>query len=73
MANQSQISLRNEFDSKIKDGLGPEISLDNFPDINLEDTPLYKMTDYDNTDVKGDLVGNTEDDEDPDMANGLDR
>ena len=41
--NQSHIWLRKKFDSIIKDRYGPDISPDNFPDINLEGTPLYDM------------------------------
>ena len=42
-SNQSHILLSNEFDNSIRDKLGPYISPDNFPDVNLEDTPLYEM------------------------------
>ena len=52
---------------------GPDISPDYFPDVNLEDTPLYEMYEDDTTDVGGGLAVNTEDDEGPDMATGLDR
>ena len=41
--NQTRILLRKEFDSNIKDRFGPDISPDDFPDVNLEDTPLYEM------------------------------
>ena len=69
--NQDHISLRKEFDSKIKDRFGPDISPDNFPDINLEDTRLYEMYEYDTTDVECGLAGNTEDEENPAMSTVL--
>ena len=50
-----------------------EISPDNFPDVNLEDTPLYEMYEDDKTDAKGSMAGNTEDDEETVMSTGLDR
>ena len=40
--------------------------------MNLEDTPLYPMYEDDNTYVEGGLSVNTGDEEDPDMATGLD-
>ena len=38
--NQANISLREEFDSNIKDRFGPDVSPYDYPDINLDDTPL---------------------------------
>ena len=63
---------RKEFDSNTKDRFGPDISPDDFPDVNLEDTPLNEMYEEFTTDVKGGLSGNTEDDEDPAMDTRLD-
>ena len=71
--NKSHISLRKEFDRNIRDKFGPDISPYDFPDINLEDTPLYEMYEENSTDLEGVLAGNTKDDEDPDMATVLDR
>ena len=39
---------------------GPDVSPDNFPDVNLEDTPLYKIYKDDTTDVEGGFSFNTE-------------
>ena len=60
--------LRKDFYSNIKDRFGSDISPDDFPDINLEDTPLYEMYEDNTIDVKGGLADNTEDDKDPAMA-----
>ena len=49
--NQSHISLRKEFGSNIKDRFGTDISTDDYPDTNFEDTPLYPMYEDDTTDV----------------------
>ena len=65
--------MRKDFDSNIKDRFGTDILPDDFPGVNLEDTPLYDMHGDDTTDVKGGLEGNNEDDEDPAKATGLDR
>ena len=65
--------LRKEFDSNIREKLGSEILPDNFPDVNLEDTPLYEMYEDDTIDVEGGLAGKTEDNSDPAIATGLDR
>ena len=70
--NQAHISLRKDFDSKFKDGFKPDVSPDDFPDVNLEDTPLYNMYEYYTKYVEGNLAGNTKDDEETDMANVLD-
>ena len=45
--NQAHILLRKEFDKKIKHRFGRDIYPDNFPEVNLEDTPLYDMYEYD--------------------------
>ena len=34
-SNQDHLSLRKEFANSIRDNLGPDISTDNFPDVNL--------------------------------------
>ena len=71
--NQSHILSRKDFDSNIKDRFGTDISPDNFPDINLEDTPFYEMYEDDTTDVRDGLTDNNEYDEEPVIATGLDR
>ena len=63
--NQAQILLRNEFDKTIRDWLGPDFLPDNFPDVHLEDTPLYEMYEDDTIDAEGDLTDKTEEDKDP--------
>ena len=70
--NQVYVFLRKDFDSNIKNRFGSDISPDDFPDVNLEDAPLYEIYEEDTTDVGGVLTDNTEDDEDPDMAHLLD-
>ena len=42
-SNQAHVYLRKEFNDSIRDRFGPDILLDNVPDVNLEDTPLYDM------------------------------
>ena len=42
-SNLSHTSFRKEFDNSIREIFGPEISQDDFPDINLEGTPVYDM------------------------------
>ena len=59
------------FYSNIRDKLSPEISPDNFPDVNLEDMPLYETDQDDTTDAEGGLSGKTQYDEEPTMATGL--
>ena len=71
--NQDYISLRKEFVSNITDRFEPDLYPENFPNVNFEDKPLYGMYKDDTTDVQDGLVGNTEDDEDPATATGLDR
>ena len=71
--NQAHILLRREFDSNTKESFGQDISPDNYPDVDLEDTPLYEMYEDYTTDLKGGLAGNTKDDEDPAMDTLLDR
>ena len=56
--NQDYISLIKKFNDSIRDRFGPEILQYNFPDINLEDTPLYDMYEDDITDVEEYLAGN---------------
>ena len=60
-SNQSHILLREYFDSNIRDKLRPEISPDDFPYVNLEDTPLYDMYEDNTTDVGSSLAVKTED------------
>ena len=72
-SNQSHILLREYFDSNIRDKLGPDISPDDFPGVNLEDTPLYDIYEDNTTDLEGGLSGKTKHDWDPDMATGLAR
>ena len=71
--NQAHISLKKDFDSNIKDRFGPDILPDAFPDVNLEDTPLYEIYEDDTTYVEVFFPGNNEYNEDPVMATGLDR
>ena len=71
--NKAHISLKEEFDSNIKDRFGPEVSPYDNPDINLDDTPLYKIYEDDTTEMEVGLVGNNKDDEDPAMDTELDR
>ena len=47
--NQAHIYLRKNFNRNIKDRFGLDVSPYYYPDINLEDTPLYKMYEDDNT------------------------
>ena len=70
-SNQSHVLIRKEFDNSIRDKLGPYISPDNFPDVNLEDTPLYEIYEEDTMDAEDGLARNNGDDEDPVMATGL--
>ena len=72
-SNQAHILLRKKFDSNIRCKVVPDISPDDFPDVNLEDTPLYEMYEEDTTDVEGIFARKTEDYEDHDMATVLDR
>ena len=71
-SNKTHIYLRKEFDKSIRDRLGQDISPDEFPDFNLEDTPLYEIYEDDNTNVEHDLSGKTEGDGDAVTATGLD-
>ena len=50
--NKSHLLL-NFFATSIRDKLGLEISPEIFPDVNLEDTPLYEMYEDNNTTVEG--------------------
>ena len=47
------------------------MSPENFPEINLEDTPLYEFYDDDHKDSKGHPLG-TEDEDPPTSETGLD-
>ena len=42
-SNQDHTFLIHELDRNTRDKFGPDTSPDNFPDVNLEDTPLYDM------------------------------
>ena len=57
--NQYHTSLRQEFDRNIRDKFGPDILPDNFPDVNLEDTPFYEIYEDDTTDMESGWSGNT--------------
>ena len=59
------MSLRKVFDNITRERFGPEISPDDFPDVNLEDTPLYDIYEDDTTDCEGGLPGKSEDNETP--------
>ena len=72
-SNRAHTSLRKEFDNIIRYKLGKDISLDNFPSVDLEDTTLYDKYENNTTDPEGVLVEKTKDNEDPVMATGLDR
>ena len=65
--------LRKEFNNIIREDLGPDISSDNIPGVNLEDTSLYDKYDDDTMDAEGGLADNTGYYEDPIMATGLDQ
>ena len=56
--NHAYIYLGKQFDSNIEDRFGPDVSPDDFPDINLEDTPLYLIYEDYTTDVEGGFTGN---------------
>ena len=66
-SKQVHITLGKEFDKITREIFGPYISPDYFPDVNLEDTPLYDMYEDDTTDAEGGLSY-----EIPVMATGLD-
>ena len=70
-SNLAHISLRKEFDNIIRYRYETEILPDEFPDLNLEDTPLYYMYEYDTTDAEVGLAGNTEDNGTPTIATEL--
>ena len=70
-SNQAHILLRKEFYNSIRDRLGTDISTDDFPDVSLEDTPLYEMYEYKTTNAEGGLAGKNEDYEDPVMSTVL--
>ena len=57
----------------MNDRFGLYVSPDYFPDVNLEDTPLYEIYQDDTTDVEGCLAGNADNDEGTAMVTGLDR
>ena len=71
--NKAHILLRKEFDRNNKDMFGPDVSTYNFPDVHFDDTPLYEIYEDNTIDVECGLAGNTEDDEEPSLDNGLDR
>ena len=58
-SNQYHIFSRKEFDNSIRDKLGPDISPDNFTDVNLEYTPLYEMYEDNITDSECGLADKT--------------
>ena len=51
--------------------LNPDVSPENFSEINIEDTPLYDLYENEHKDSKGQTVG-TEDEEPPVLATGFD-
>ena len=64
-SNQVHISLRKHFYNSTREIFGPDILPYEFPDVNLEDTPMYDMYENDTTDAEGDLVDKMEDNEIP--------
>ena len=70
-SNQAHISLRKELNNSIRDRSGLEILPHNFPDVNLEDTPLYDMYEEDKSDLEGGLAGKNWDNDITSMANEL--
>ena len=66
------ISLRREFDNSIREIFRPDISLDDFPGVNLEDAPLYDMYEDDTTNAEGGLADNSGYNEIPLVATGSD-
>ena len=60
-SRQVHIALRKDFDNIIRERSGPDISPNEFPDANLEDTPMYDMYDNDTTDGEGGLADKSED------------
>ena len=71
-SNQAHILLRKEFDNIIRYNFGTDISPDNYPGVNLEDTPLYEIYQDDTTNAEGGFAGKTKDDEYTTMAARLD-
>ena len=71
-SNQAHISLRKEFNNRIKERFGQDISPEKFPDVDLENRPLYDMYEYDTTDAEGVLAVKNEGNETPIMATGFD-
>ena len=47
-----------DFDNSTRGIFGPEISPDEFTDVNLEDTPLYDSCEDDTIDAEGSLADN---------------
>ena len=70
-SNLSHISFREEFDNSIREIFRPDISPDDFPDVNLEGIPLHDMCEDDTTDAEGDFAYKSEYDEIPLMATRL--
>ena len=48
--NSAHISRKETFDKNISVKLGPDVPPDDFPEINLEDTPLYDLYEDDHKD-----------------------
>ena len=42
-SNRYHTSLRKEFDNSTRETFRTDISPDDFPDVNLEDSPRYEM------------------------------
>ena len=72
-SNQFHISLSKDFDNSTIVLFGPDISPDDFPGVNLEDTLLYDMYEDYTADAEGCLEDKSEDYEITVVANGLDR
>ena len=58
-SNKVHISLMKDFDNSTRGIFGPYISPDDFPDVNLEDIPLYGMCEDDTMDAEGGLADNS--------------
>ena len=69
--NLAHISRQETFDKNISVKLGPDVSPDDLPEINIEDTSLYDLYEDDHNDSKGHLIG-PEDKEPPTPATGFD-
>ena len=71
-SNQAHTSLKKELNNITREIFGPDISPDDFPDVNLKDMPIYDMYEENDTHAEGGLSSNSEYYEILVMANGLD-